>query len=89
MVSNQAARARALVSQIEFHKTPKHGSWLNIAENELSCVTKQCVSGRRIATADELRKETTAWHEDVNTIQRGVEWQMKIRCEDKTYIRLP
>ena len=71
-------RARALVSRIEFHKTPKHGSWLNIAENELSCVTKQYVAGRRIATTQELRSETTAWHEDVNSTQRDVEWQMKI-----------
>lgn len=71
-------RARALVSRIEFHKTPKHGSWLNIAENELSCLTKQCVAGRRIATTEELRSEATAWHEDVNSTQRGVEWQMKI-----------
>ena len=74
----EPTRARGLVSRIEFHKTPKHGSWLNIAENELSWVTKQCVAGRRIATSEELREETTAWHEDVNTIQRGGEWQMKI-----------
>ena len=72
------ARARDLVSRIEFHKTPKHGSWLNIAENELSCLTSQCVSGRRIGSEDELRKETTAWYEDINTTQRGVHWQMKI-----------
>lgn len=72
------ARARALVSRIEFHYTPKHGSWLNIAENELSSMTRQCVAGRRIGSADELREETTAWHDDVNNTQRGVEWQMKI-----------
>lgn len=39
----EPARARAIVSRIEFHYTPKHGSWLNIAENELSCLTRQCV----------------------------------------------
>ena len=72
------ARARSLVRRMEFHKTPKHGSWLNIAENELSCVTSQCVSGRRIGSEAELRKETTAWYEDINSIQRGVDWQMKI-----------
>ena len=71
-------RARALVSRIEFHYTPKHGSWLNIAENELSCLTRQCVAGRRIGSIEQLREEATAWHEDVNQTQRGVEWQMKI-----------
>jgi len=71
-------RARSLVSRIEFHYTPKHGSWLNIAENELSGMTRQCVSGRRIGSSKELQQETTAWHEDVNHTQRGVDWQMKI-----------
>jgi hypothetical protein len=74
----EPARARALVSRIEFHFTPKHGSWLNIAENELSCLTSQCVSGRRIGSEEELREETTAWYEEINSLQRGVEWQMKI-----------
>ncbi len=67
-----------MVSRIEFHYTPKHGSWLNIAENELSCLTCQCVSGRRIGSEDELRRETTAWHKEINSLQRGVDWQMKI-----------
>lgn len=71
-------RARSLVRRIEFHPTPKHGSWLNIAENELSSMTRQCVAGRRIGSIEELRQETLAWHEDVNQQQRGVEWQMKI-----------
>ena len=66
------------MSRIEFHYTPKHGSSLNIAENELSSMTRQRVSGRRIGSSDELRQETTAWHEDVNNTQRGVDWQMKI-----------
>ncbi len=71
-------RARRLVSRIEFHYTPKHGSWLNMAENELSSMTRQCVAGRRIGSISELSKETTAWHEDVNNTQRGIEWQMKV-----------
>lgn len=73
-----AKRARAIVSRLEFHYTPKHGSWLNIAENELSCVTAQCVSGRRIGSEEQLREETTAWYEDINSTQRGVDWQMKL-----------
>jgi hypothetical protein len=71
-------RARALVRRIEFHHTPKHGSWLNIAENELSSLTRQCVSGRRFSDAETLRRETAAWSADVNNTQRGVEWHMKI-----------
>jgi hypothetical protein len=74
----QPARARQLVRRIEFCHTPKHGSWLNIAENELSSLTRQCVSGRRFADVPTLRQETVAWCIDVNASQRGVDWQMKI-----------
>ena len=71
-------RARRLVRRIEFRHTPKHGSWLNVAENELSSLTRQCVSGRRFGDIDTLREETAAWSTDVNSTQRGVDWQMKI-----------
>jgi hypothetical protein len=71
-------RARSLVRRIEFHYTPKHGSWLNIAENELSSMTRQCISGRRIGDIETLREQTSAWANDVNETQRGVDWQMKI-----------
>jgi hypothetical protein len=71
-------RARALVRRIEFCHTPKHGSWLNIAENELSSITRQCVGGRRIGDLKTLREQIAAWSKDVNKIQRGVDWQMKI-----------
>jgi hypothetical protein len=67
-----------LVRRIEFCYTPKHGSWLNIAENELSSLTRQCVAGRRFGDAQTLRTETKAWSSDVNRTQRGVDWQMKI-----------
>jgi hypothetical protein len=81
------ARARELVRRIEFCYTPKHGSWLNIAENELSSVTRQCVSDRRFGDVETLRAETAAWSTDVNDTQRGVDWQMKIndaRCKLKS-----
>jgi hypothetical protein len=81
------ARARQLVRRIEFCYTPKHGSWLNIAENELSCLTSQCIDGRRFGDAGTLRTEATAWSSDLNSIQRGVDWQMKIddaRCKLKS-----
>lgn len=73
-----AERARPLVRRIEFRHTPKHGSWLNIAENELSSLTRQCVAGRRFGDIETLRAETSAWSIDINRRQRGVDWQMKI-----------
>ena len=64
--------------RLEFHHTPKHGSWLNIAENELSSMTRQCLTGRRFSDVQILARQTTAWCNDVNDHQKGVEWQMKI-----------
>jgi hypothetical protein len=83
----EAERARQLVRRIEFCYTPKHGSWLNIAENELSSLTRQCIAGRRIGDLETLQAEIAAWSEDVNQTQRGVDWQMKIdnaRCKLKS-----
>jgi hypothetical protein len=71
-------KARAIVRRLEFRHTPKHGSWLNIAENELSSMTRQCVKDRRFGTIDDLRMETTAWHQHTNAKQRGVDWQFKV-----------
>ena len=59
-------RARALVRRIHFCHTPKHGSWLNIAENELSSLTRQCVSERRFSALPKLQSERSAWSTDVN-----------------------
>lgn len=72
------AVARSLVRQLEYCHTPKHGSWLNIAENELSSMTRQCVTGRRFGTIEELREETSAWHKHINARQRTVDWQFKV-----------
>jgi hypothetical protein len=72
------ARARAIVSRLRFCHTPKHGSWLNIAENELSCLTRQCLHGRRFGTLARLKSEIKAWSHETNATQRGVDWQMKI-----------
>ena len=81
------ARARQLVRRLESCYTPKHGSWLSIAENELSSLTRQCGAGRRFGDVDTLLKETSAWSSDVNETQRGVDWQMTIedaRCKLKS-----
>lgn len=75
-----AAEAWELVKRLEFRHTPKHGSWLNIAESELSALTRQCVGGRRFGTIEELRAEPAAWSASVNAKQRGVDWQF--RTED-------
>ena len=76
-------QARHYAKKIEFCYTPKHGSWLNIAENELSSLTRQCVGRRRIGDIETLREETRAWSEDINNRQKGVDWRMKI--EDARY----
>jgi hypothetical protein len=81
------AQARQYVRRIEFRHTPKHGSWLNIAENELSSMTRQCLGRRRIGDLKTLREQIRAWSNDVNKTQRGVDWQMKIddaRCKLKS-----
>lgn len=71
-------RARQYVRRINFCFTPKHGSWLNVAENELSSMTRQCLHGRRIGELQLLQDEIEAWSIDVTSTQRGVDWQMKI-----------
>lgn len=80
-------KARSIVRRLEFRHTPKHGSWLNIAENELSSMTRQCITGRRFATIELLRTETAAWQAASNAKQRGVDWQFKVddaRCKLKS-----
>ncbi len=77
-------KAREYIRRIDFCYTPKHGSWLNIAENELSCMTSQCLKDRQIGELNELQDEIGAWSVDVTSKQRGVDWQMKIddaRCK--------
>jgi len=73
-----AEQARELVRRLDFRYTPKHGSWLNIAENELSSMTRQCLNGRRLGEIEQLREETAAWSTASNAKQRGVDWQFKI-----------
>ncbi len=69
----EPAKAFALAQRLEIHHTPKHGSWLNIAEIELSALTRQCLD-RRIADLDILNTELTAWQTATNTNQRQVNW---------------
>ena len=66
--------ARSLAKRLEIHYTPKHGSWLNIAEIELSVMTRQCLE-RRISSITSLRLELSQWESVRNKSQRGVDWQ--------------
>ena len=70
--------ARGLLRRLEFRYTPKHGSWLNIAENELSALTRQCIGVRRIADLEILCQEIQSWANARNEKQSGVDWQFKI-----------
>ena len=74
----EPAKARALAQRLEIHHTPKHGSWLNIAEIELSALTRQCLD-RRINDLDVLNAELAAWQHTVNTDQRQVNWHFTTR----------
>jgi hypothetical protein len=66
--------ARRLFERLEIHHTPKHGSWLNVAEIELSVFTKQCLD-RRIPDIKILRQEAKAWYGRRNVSQKSVDWQ--------------
>jgi len=68
--------ARFLAERLEIHYTPKHGSWLNIAEIELSVLKRQCLAGR-IACIDKMRDEVCAWNADRNNRQSNIDWQFR------------
>lgn len=70
----EPGRARRIAERLEWHYTPKHGSWLNMAEIELAALAKQCL-GRRIGSREELERAVAAWEEERNERQVGVTWQ--------------
>lgn len=67
--------ALRLSQKLEIHYTPKHGSWLDIAEIELSAMTLQCLDNRRIPTIEQLNKILKQWYCRRNSMQKGVCWQ--------------
>lgn len=71
--------AFCLAQRLEIHYTPKHGSWLNIAEIELSAMTTQCLD-RRIPNIEELQRQISTWETQRNQSQKAVQWQF--RTED-------
>lgn len=68
------AEAQRLSKKLEIHYTPKHGSWLNMAEIELSILSRQCLN-RRIADAETIEKETKAWEEPRNATSTPMNWR--------------
>jgi hypothetical protein len=66
--------ARRMIDKLEFHYTPKHGSWLDMAEIELSILSRQCLD-RRIPTQDILRREVKAWEEKRNARKVTTQWR--------------
>jgi hypothetical protein len=68
------AEARRLVERLEIHYTPKHGSWLDMAETELSVLTKQCLD-RRIPDMATLKSEVAAWERQRNGQQATIDWR--------------
>ncbi len=76
--------AKRIADKLEIHYTPKHGSWLNIAECELSHLSRQCVD-RRIPDMETLKKEIKAWNIYRNDKAKPVDWQFSV---DKARVKL-
>lgn len=72
------AEARRIARKLEFHFTPKHGSWLNMAEIEFAVLAKQCLE-RRIPSIDVMRSETAAWEAERNAQRATVHWRFTTR----------
>jgi hypothetical protein len=70
----EPAEARRLAAKLEIHYTPKHGSWLNMAEIELSVFDRQCLD-RRLPTQELVEQEATAWEAERNARQMTVDWR--------------
>ena len=73
----EPAEALRLAKRLEIHHTPKHGSWLDIAEIELSALGNQCLAKRRINSVEKLNEELSSWHTERNDGQKSVNWQFK------------
>lgn len=70
------AEARRIARKLEFHPTPKHGSWLNVAESELAVLSNQCLN-RRLPTLGTVRKEAAAWERQRNSERVTIHWLFK------------
>lgn len=73
-----AHEARSIVKRLDFQYTPKHASWLNMAEIEISVLSKQCLHNRYIPTLEVLENEITAWERQRNLIRAKVDWMFAV-----------
>lgn len=80
----EPAKAKELLDRFKFVYTPKHGSWLNVAEIELSVLSRQCLN-RRIDSIEKLREEVNAWQANRNNLRAKINWQFRT---DDARIRL-
>lgn len=78
--------ARTLLRRVEFHYTPKHASWLNMAEIEISLLERQCL-GRRLMDQTTARHEVRAWQRQRNAARRGIEWTFTRQDADRRLSR--
>ena len=81
-----AEKAAVMLERIDFHYTPKHASWLNMAEVEIGVMEKQC-TGRRIPTEAMLQSEVAAWQQKRNVEKRGIDWRFTREKADETLSR--
>jgi hypothetical protein len=82
-----AAEARRILRKLEFHYTPVHGSWLNMAELEFSLLSRQCL-GRRIPDRESLTTEISAWETARNEQRATITWQFTVEDARRTLHRL-
>ena len=80
--------ARRIVRRLEFHHTPEHGSWLNQVEIELSVLSKQCLSGRRIPDPETLAREAWAWERERNERRATIAWRFTAEAAREKLARL-
>jgi hypothetical protein len=69
------SKARRIYEKLEIHYTPNHGSWLNMAEIELSVLARQCLGRRRIPNRESLAEETSAWEAERNAAASSIDWR--------------
>ena len=81
-----AAEARRILKRLEFHYTPKHGSWLNMAEIEIGVMNRQCLD-RRIPSSEKLARELGAWERTRNAERATIDWMFDVAVARKKLAR--
>jgi hypothetical protein len=81
-----AQKAGLLLQRVEFHHSPKHASWLNMAEIEIGILERQCLD-RRIPNETMLQREVAAWQERRNETRAGIDWKFTRQTADEQFSR--